>query len=220
MIYVIGSNSHVINSFILENRKSVVCVGRNRNSGAVDFVWDLADSILPDSLAKTMQQDNNISIVYCAAFKSEKLLVSESLENIKLSISVNYLSYVSLLKFVLPLMIKSAQGKIIYLGSSYAEKNSIGASIYGSTKTASAHLTETIAKEYARFGIQANTVMLGFFDGPLWKSIPDNQKKNMLTRLPCKSLGTGEQLQILLNFLLNEAQYMSGQKIYIDGGLS
>lgn len=217
MIYLIGADSFVIQDFLAENNTSIVRIGR-RKSDSNSITWDLRDPTIPDALKELISTDKNIKIVYAAAYKSQNLFLNETDEGISNSINVNFLSYLALVKFSLKYMMASRSGKIIYLGSSQAEKDGVGASIYSSTKQAGIKLTQDIGKEYGRFGVSANIVMLGYFDGPLWTSIPEAKRDEMLKALPSKRLGEKHELTEVINLLLNN-KYVNAQKFYIDGGL-
>ena len=217
MIYLIGTDSFVIQDFLAENNSSILRIGRRKSDGN-SITWDLRDPAIPDALKESISADKNIKIVYAAAYKSQNLFLNETDEGISNSINVNFLSYLALVKFSLKYMMASRSGKIIYLGSSQAEKDGVGASIYSSTKQAGIKLTQDIGKEYGRFGISANIVMLGYFDGPLWTSIPEAKREEMLKALPLKRLGERHELTEVINLLLNN-KYVNAQKFYIDGGL-
>lgn len=218
MIFVVGSNSYVMKDFVQKHRSEVFGVSR-RPSEDTDIIWDLNVDNPPEILLNKIKDDKDPVIVYAAAYKPEKFLISHSDSDINDSFAVNYFSYLKLLRSVLPSMISKKNGRIVYLASSYAEKNSFGSSIYGSSKAAGVHLTRSVAKEYARFNIHANSVMLGFFDGPLWQSIPENQKSDMIKMLPSKKMGNAKNLSSLLEFLIASDCYVNGQNVYLDGGL-
>lgn len=218
MIYVVGSNSYVMKDFVQRHRVEVFGVSR-RPSEDTDIIWDLNNENPPEILLNKIKDDKEPVIVYAAAYKSEKFLISHSDEEINDSFTVNYFSYLKLLRSALPSMIAKKNGRIVYLASSYAEKNSFGSSIYGSSKAAGVHLTRSVAKEYGRFNIHANSVMLGFFDGPLWRSIPEMQRNEMIKMLPSKKMGNGKNLSTLLEYLIVSDCYVNGQNVYLDGGL-
>jgi 3-oxoacyl-[acyl-carrier protein] reductase len=217
MIYLIGSDSFVIQNFLSSNAELIVRVGR-RNNVENSIMWDLNDPKVPEELKKLISVDKNIKIVYAAAFKSQSLFLNETDESINSSININFLSFLALTKYSLKYMMAGRSGNIVYLGSSQAEKDGVGASIYSSTKQAGIKLTQDIGKEYGRFGVNSNVVMLGYFDSPLWTSIPEAKRDEMLRALPSKRLGAQNELTEVINLLL-ENKYINSQKIYIDGGL-
>ncbi len=217
MIYLIGSDSFIIQDFLSSNAESIIKVGR-RKSVDNSIMWDLSDPKVPEELKKLISADKNISIIYAAAFKSQNLFLNETDASITSSINVNFLSFLALVKFALKYMMASRSGNIVYLGSSQAEKDGVGASIYSSTKQAAIKLTQDIGKEYGRFGVNSNVVMLGYFDGPLWTSIPEIKRGEMLKALPSKRLGDKQELTEVIDLLLKN-KYINSQKIYLDGGL-
>jgi Dehydrogenases with different specificities (related to short-chain alcohol dehydrogenases) len=119
-----------------------------------------------------------------------------------------------------PLM-ATGNGRIIFMGSVTAAKGNAGQLSYAATKGALESMCRVIAKELGRFGVTCNVVAPGAIDSRMLNDIPapalDAFKKN----IPLRRLGKTDEVASLVSFLLSEeGQYVTGQSIYIDGGLT
>ena len=115
-------------------------------------------------------------------------------------------------------MISIKDGNILYVGSSKAHSGDIGTSLYSSSKAASINTIRSLSKEYGRFNIRFNTLMLGYFGGKLWNQIPEKTRNQMIKEPSLNRLGTTDEFCDTALFLLNST-YITGEDIYLDGGL-
>jgi 3-oxoacyl-[acyl-carrier protein] reductase len=82
-------------------------------------------------------------------------------------------------------------------------------------------LTRTWALELARFGINVNAIAPGLIDTQMTQAIPQEVKDKFIQRIPAKRMGSVEELAALVCFLSSdEAGYITGQTLQIDGGLT
>jgi 3-oxoacyl-[acyl-carrier protein] reductase len=96
-----------------------------------------------------------------------------------------------------------------------------GQAVYSATKGAINALTKVLAKELAGFGIQVNAVAPGFVNTDMLKALSDEKKEEYLTQIPLQRFGEPSEVADVVDFLCREeASYITGQVIIIDGGLS
>jgi 3-oxoacyl-[acyl-carrier protein] reductase len=82
-------------------------------------------------------------------------------------------------------------------------------------------LTRTLALEYARSNITVNCIAPGFIETPMSAAMNDKVKELALERIPLSRMGTPEEVASLHLFLASdEANYITGQVIFLDGGAS
>ena len=118
-------------------------------------------------------------------------------------------------------MISQKSGKIINVSSVSSILAVPGQSVYSATKGAVNSMTQTMAKELAPYGIQVNAVAPGFIGTDMIKSIPVDLAEKYLDSVPMKRFGTAEDVADCVASLLSDAfNYMTGQVIVLDGGLS
>jgi len=81
-------------------------------------------------------------------------------------------------------------------------------------------LTETLALELAQYNITVNAIAPGAIETDMTKNLNEEVRKNFLSSIPLKRFGKPEEVANLAVFLASEeASYLTGSTIYIDGGL-
>lgn len=112
-------------------------------------------------------------------------------------------------------------GKIINVSSVAAIKGMIGQSVYSGTKGAINSMTAVLAKELIQFGIIVNAVAPGFIDTNMTEKFTLEKRKKYEEMIPAKRFGRSEDIANLVAYLAsNISDYIVGQVIYVDGGLS
>lgn len=119
-------------------------------------------------------------------------------------------------------MIRQRAGRIVCVSSVSGGRVGIaGQTNYGATKAAQVGFVKSLAKEVAPYGITVNAVAPGFIETDLWQSIPEAKRTGLLKSIPQGRLGQPEEVAALIRFLLSEdASYITGTVVEIDGGLS
>jgi glucose 1-dehydrogenase len=93
---------------------------------------------------------------------------------------------------------------------------------YSMAKGGMENLTKTLALEYADKNIRVNAVGPGAILTPInpWKDDPQ-KKKQVESHIPMRRAGTPEEIANVFAFLASdEASYITGQTIFVDGGLT
>ena len=91
---------------------------------------------------------------------------------------------------------------------------------YSSSKAALNGFTRSLAKEVGSRNITVNCIAPGFIDTDMTSYLNENEKTEILKKIPLKKFGRPEDISKLAMFLISdEASYISGQTISIDGGL-
>ena len=117
-------------------------------------------------------------------------------------------------------MIKNKWGRIINISSVVASTGNPGQSNYVASKGALNGLTKSLALEVATRGVTVNCISPGFIDTAMTAKMTDDQKLKITERIPMGRMGTGEDISSLVLFLTNnEAGYITGQNIHVNGGL-
>ena len=115
------------------------------------------------------------------------------------------------------------KGRIVNLGSR-AALGKAGRTVYGATKGAIVALTRTWALELGPFGITANSVAPGPIATEMfYKDNPPEAPatKALLSAIPIGRIGTPQDVAGAVNFLLSDdASFITGQTLYVCGGLS
>jgi NAD(P)-dependent dehydrogenase (short-subunit alcohol dehydrogenase family) len=118
-------------------------------------------------------------------------------------------------------MIKQNNGKIINISSDDAEIGHSTLSIYSASKAGIVAFTKVLAKEWAKYNINVNSIGPGYILTELTKDLLKNKQKydNILSEIPAGRLGTTQDVAKAALFLASEfASYITGQTIFVEGG--
>jgi len=117
-------------------------------------------------------------------------------------------------------MIKNKFGRIINISSISGLMGNPGQVNYSSSKAALNGFTKSLAKEVGSRNITVNCVAPGFIDTDMTSYIGQNERNEILKKIPLNKFGSPEDISKLVMFLMSdEASYITGQTISIDGGL-
>ena len=124
-------------------------------------------------------------------------------------------------KAALRSMVRQRSGRIINMSSVVAITGNAGQSNYTAAKAGLIGFTKTVAKEVASRGITVNAIAPGFIETQMVDAISSQLQEKILERIPLGYFGTPEDVAGVVAFLASEdARYVTGQVIGIDGGLS
>ncbi len=121
-------------------------------------------------------------------------------------------------------MAKHTWGRIINISSVASGQVGVGfagGAHYTASKGGVIGMSETLAVEWAPFGINVNVIAPGAIDTPMIGAaeIPKEAMDAMLKRVPLKRIGRSEEVSAMVVFLASEeASYITGATFYVDGG--
>ena len=119
--------------------------------------------------------------------------------------------------------LKQQEGKIINISGVAARKGVPNALAYSVSKAGLVQLTQTLALEWAQYNINVNCIAPGSFPDPSFSNNIQVQEytKNASMQIPLKRVGSLSEVGYLALYLLSDASnYITGETVYIDGGLS
>ena len=135
-------------------------------------------------------------------------------------IQVHLSSVFSLLKFFSKKMVKNKSGRIINISSTSAAIGNKGQANYAAAKSGLEAFSRSLARELAPRNITVNCVAPGFIKTDMIKSMDEDTLKFMSEQIPLGRLGSSDEVANLIYFLSSdEANYITGQTIHINGGL-
>ena len=175
---------------------------------------DSLENLIPSLIEKTKRLDvliNNASTFYPTPI--EKITL-EDWENL---LGTNLKAPLFLSKYAAKYL-KQSQGIIINIIDIHSKKPLKEHPIYSSAKSGLAMLTRSLASDLAP-DIRVNGISPGLI---LWpENSPSEQaKNNILQQIPLKKIGNSKDIANCALFLIEDAPYITGEIIAVDGGRS
>jgi len=135
-------------------------------------------------------------------------------------IQINLKGVFNCTKAVIRGMMGNHWGRIISISSIVGIMGNAGQANYAASKAGIIGFTKSIAREVGSRNITANAIAPGFIKTKMTESLPEQIKEDYLSKIPLGKFGEIEDVCNLVNFLIsNEASYITGQVIQVDGGL-
>lgn len=135
-------------------------------------------------------------------------------------INTNLSAVYRLSKAVLRGMMKARWGRIINISSVVGAMGNPGQSNYAASKAGVAGFARSLAAEVGSRNITVNTVAPGFIDTDMTRALPEEQRNQLLDKIPLGRLGQPEEIAAVVAFLASDAGgYVSGETIHVNGGM-
>jgi 3-oxoacyl-[acyl-carrier protein] reductase len=117
-------------------------------------------------------------------------------------------------------MIKAKYGRVILIGSVVGLLGSAGQVNYSAAKSALVGMARSVTRELGARGITANVVAPGFIDTDMTAALPEAQQDAYKKQIPLGRFAQPEEVAKVVSWLASdEASYISGAVIPVDGGL-
>ena len=183
---------------------------------------DVSDVDSADTVVKAvLEAFEKIDIlVNNAGITRDDLIMRMSPEAWRSVLETNLFGAFWMTKAVTRPMLKARGGRIINITSVSGQAGQMGQANYSSAKAGLIGLTKATARELASRGITVNAVAPGFVLTELTQDLPDALKEEITSRTPLGRFGTTEEVANAVAFLASdEAGYITGQVLAVDGGL-
>lgn len=134
-------------------------------------------------------------------------------------LKINLTGTFNMTQAVLKSMIKAREGAIINLSSVVGLMGNAGQANYAASKAGVIGFSKSIAREVAARNVRVNVIAPGFIESDMTAVLSDKIKEGMMGQIPMKRFGQAEEVADVAVFLAKQ-EYVTGQVISIDGGLS
>ena len=155
-------------------------------------------------------------LVNNAGITRDNLLMKMSEEDFDAVINTNLKGAFNCIKQISRQMLKQKSGRIVNISSVSGVMGNAGQVNYSASKAGVIGMTKAVARELASRGITCNAVAPGFID-----VLADSVKEAVTGQIPMKKFGETKDVANLVAFLASdEAAYITGQVICVDGGMA
>jgi 3-oxoacyl-[acyl-carrier protein] reductase len=160
-------------------------------------------------------------LVNNAGITDDTLMLRMSEEQFDRVIETNLKGVWATCKYALKPLMQAGQGRIINIASVAGMMGNAGQANYAAAKAGVIGLSKTLAREMASRNITVNVVAPGFIETRMTAGLSPAIKESALGIIPLKKFGQPEDIAYMVSFLAsNKAQYITGQTIVIDGGMT
>ena len=192
--------------------------------GNSNFYYNLNfndSKILDESLKLISEEHKDLSvIVNNAGITEDSIILRMKQEQWEKVIQANLSSNFSIIKNLLPNMIKQKYGKIIGISSVVAISGNPGQSNYVAAKSGMIGFYKSLALEVASRNINVNVISPGFISSPMTDKLNDKQKDQILQKIPMNRFGQPNEIANLVKFLSSDySNYITGQNFHVNGGM-
>lgn len=153
--------------------------------------------------------------------RDDGLLTELSRADFEEAFQVNVIGTWLCCKQAVPVMIEGGGGSIVATSSAAAIRADLQKSAYGITKAGVAQLMRTVATQFGKQGVRANTVLPGFIATSSTLRLPEGFRSVLRDNTLTPEFGGPEAIGSLVAYLFSdEARYLQGQEILVDGGMN
>lgn len=209
-----GVGKELVQQLLVQNHEVVViCRNEPEVDGITYFPWDVADGVPP-------QIEGSLNgIVYCPGTINLKPLKQLSVDDFRHDFEINCIGAVAVIKAYLPLLESKPASSIVLFSTVAVQRGMAFHASVAAAKGAVEGVTRSLAAELAP-KIRVNCIAPSLTETPLAKALLKGRDV-IEKRHPLKRLGEASDIASLTKFLLSqEASWVTGQVIGVDGGLS
>jgi 3-oxoacyl-[acyl-carrier protein] reductase len=199
-------------------KKQIEALGRKTLAVQADVTQpEAADELVKQTLEAFGKVD---ILVNNAGITRDDLIMRMKPEDWRDVLETNLFGAFWTLKAVTRPMLRAKSGRIINITSVSGQAGQMGQANYSSAKAGLIGLTKAAARELGSRGITVNAVAPGFVLTELTQDLSPELQQMAIDRTPLGRFGTTDEMAYAVAFLASdEAAYITGQVLAVDGGL-
>lgn len=204
------------------HRVAVTARSGNGPAGSLSVVADVTDGESLDAAIKEVEEKlGPIEVLVAnAGITKDTLLLRMSDEEFETVVNTNLNGVFRVLKRVTKSMLKQKYGRVILIGSVVGLLGSAGQVNYAATKSALVGIARSVTRELGSRNITANVVAPGFIDTDMTAELSEELAQSYRDKIPAGRFASPEEVAKVVRWLASdEASYISGAVIPVDGGL-
>jgi 3-oxoacyl-[acyl-carrier protein] reductase len=189
---------------------------------AIALAVDVTDPVqVKAAFAECVEQLGKLDIlVNNAGVTKDTLLLRMKVEEWDTVINTNLKGVFLCTQEGIKVMLRQRYGRIINISSVVGQTGNAGQTNYVASKAGIEGFTRSVAQEVASRNITVNAIAPGFVATAMTDVLGDAMKSKLLERIPMGRMGTDREIACGVKFLASdEASYITGQVLHINGGL-
>ena len=221
----LGKKFHVVVGFSISNDKaeevSEKIISNGGSSSTVQIDISKSDSV--DKAFSSIEKEyTSVDVlINNAGIAKDNILPrmkeDEWLEVIQTNLTGSFYTSQRAIK----LMMKNKWGRIIFISSVVGISGNQGQANYAASKAGLIGLSKSISKEMGSRNITSNVVAPGYIETDMTSFLDEQNKENIIEQLSIKLIVKPEDISNVVSFLCSEeSEYITGQVIPVDGGLT
>ncbi|WP_243143412.1 3-oxoacyl-[acyl-carrier-protein] reductase [Clostridium estertheticum] len=173
-------------------------------------------------IKKSVEEFGSIDIlVNNAGITKDGLLMRMKEADFDSVIDINLKGAFNCTRHVAAIMLKQRSGRIINISSVSGITGNAGQVNYSAAKAGIIGMTKSVAREFGGRGVTCNAVAPGYIQTDMTEDLSAKVKDTIMGTIPLKRLGRPEDVANVVAFLAtDEAAYITGQVINVDGGMA
>ena len=186
------------------------------------YQCDVADTEQVEEAAlQIMKRFGRVDVlVNNAGIAQIKMFTDTTEEDWDRMMGVNVRGLYNTCRAFVPQMISRKSGRIINLSSMWGIAGASCEVAYSTSKAAVIGFTKSLAKELGPSGITVNCVAPGVIDTEMNEEITPEVMEELRNEIPLQRIGSASEVAGVVSFLASqEARYVTGQVIGVDGGI-
>lgn len=183
---------------------------------------NLSDSAAVDALPKQAEEAmGQLDIlVNNAGVTKDNIFMRMKDEEWDMVMAINLTASFRLARASMRGMMKRRWGRIISITSVVGTMGNPGQANYAASKAGVTGMTKSIAQEVASRNVTANCVAPGFIATAMTDALDEGQQERVNGMIPMGRMGSGDEIAASVLYLASEeAAYVTGQTIHVNGGM-
>lgn len=190
--------------------------------GILAVTADVTDQASIDDAFTTIEAEHGpVEIVVAnAGVTKDTLLLRMSEDDFTSVIDTNLSGAFRVVKRASKGMLRARAGRIILISSVVGMLGSAGQVNYSASKSGLIGLARSLTRELGSRNITANVVAPGFINTDMTRELPKDRQDEYLAQVPLRRFAEADEVARVVRWLASdEASYISGAVIPVDGGL-
>ena len=198
--------------------KTIISNGGSASTNAFDVSKFIE---FQDNINDIVKKHGTIDIfVNNAGITIDKLIMRMNDDDWNKVLDINLKGAFNGIKSVARTMMKARTGRIINISSVVGLTGNSGQANYAASKAGLIGLSKASAKELSSRGITVNCIAPGYIETDMTADMTDENKENLYLQIPLGRIGSPKDIATAALFLAaDEAGYITGQTITVDGGM-